>query len=1218
MFQFSFNTDNIINFKLNEDNKILRDCNIYVKDFISNITIYKTVMTLQSNNSYWIKPFSSDFINLSDKKYGPILIEFYDSLGLNLIFRDTINPEHKPSQKYPFIMNIDKNNLCFPLYSMYFIDKIYDNLNINNTEVALCLGEKNDIFDFYLKYQCLINTVIYNEDINNEMFDNKSSYDILYLNINCEKDTQKLSDLTLQNVAKCKNIIIEYKNNISENINVITNKLSNLNYSYIIKTVDFKNESSVYDHNGIIVAVQKKYEQIKHDFSSYSFVFRDMTIKQVENYYDNIIQQGVKFEVSNIIVFINDDNIQSKYKFKIYENIIDDNEFIIKHLNEIVNTEKIIIISKNDNINLCNLNEAIFDCDYCKLGKESSYRSKTFLNITNKLLSNVTEFYDSDNMIEEYKRMFDLEGILFFNNKFSKFNQIFDENKIEFINKQVTASGKKIPEHGRDGFIPVLNNLYKRQNPVLLEIGTQRSYSMGDGCSTTLLGWYCKNYSGHLWTVDIDTSFSEKNIKELKLDKNVTVVQQDAMIFVETFKERIDFLYLDAWDWGPTNEDRKIAEEMHIKFFKLVEPLLKDDAIILIDDIVNQETYDGKGKQLIPYMLESGYELIHTSYQFLFKKKKQKTCPICGQFNELNKKLVICKNCDIAYSSHNFSEIEVYEKYQDMSLPQFHLSTPKSLDEAQNNIQLARKDWQEIISSQIIENKELTFIVDIGCGWGKFLYDMKINHKCDVLGFELTKDNIKFANDQLNIIVTDIKFEKFKFNKNPDIITAFHVLEHLIDPLNIINKINTSLIDGGYFLGSVPNINSFASKKLGDKWPWLEFNYHNIFFNVESLINIFESFGFEIIKIWTKTDFNDFPISIYNNLLEIYDINDLKNKVDKLDKVLLGEEIRFIVRKPTFERLSKDVVKNYLFTYYDKKQCDLPIIKPIVADCVVNPVQGLGDTLVLTHIPKQAEAIGKMITITANEDNKYFYDIIKFNEHYNNTAINTANSIVSVSEFAKYNWGPGHVIQRMQKALGIEVQSKPTPYINYKSDKKINKSIIFHFETGDRTWHSEVMKRPVGNITLKNLEVIKKFIKLNDYECLEISKNKSFLDNIDKVKQFKNKKIEELIKEIAKYEYFIGVNSGIMHLAVALGLKCIIISNFPDAIDFNLPKLKYTSKDFELEWCYPQNVHLYQDNNNNKLVPQLNILNLQRAIEGKIYPYWSDEFLDIIFDYEQK
>jgi hypothetical protein len=35
-------------------------------------------------------------------------------------------------------------------------------------------------------------------------------------------------------------------------------------------------------------------------------------------------------------------------------------------------------------------------------------------------------------------------------------------------------------------------------------------------------------------------------------------------------------------------------------------------------------------------------------------------------------------------------------------------------------------------------------------------------------------------------------------------------------------------------------------------------------------------------------------------------------------------------------------------------------------------------------------------------------------------------------------------------------------------------------------------------------------------------------------------------------------------------------------------------------------------------VPQLNILNLQRAIEGKVYPYWSDEFLDIIFDYEQK
>jgi hypothetical protein len=101
--------------------------------------------------------------------------------------------------------------------------------------------------------------------------------------------------------------------------------------------------------------------------------------------------------------------------------------------------------------------------------------------------------------------------------------------------------------------------------------------------------------------------------------------------------------------------------------------------------------------------------------------------------------------------------------------------------------------------------------------------------------------------------------------------------------------------------------------------------------------------------------------------------------------------------------------------------------------------------------------------------------------------------------------------------------------------------------------------------------------------------------------------LQQTIRLISGCEYFVGIVSGPMHIATALGIRCIIVLNFPHAHEIFLPVLKDIDL-VESEWLYPQNVHLHQDGEG-PLVPRLSYENLERAFNGEIHPYWSQELL---------
>jgi len=109
--------------------------------------------------------------------------------------------------------------------------------------------------------------------------------------------------------------------------------------------------------------------------------------------------------------------------------------------------------------------------------------------------------------------------------------------------------------------------------------------------------------------------------------------------------------------------------------------------------------------------------------------------------------------------------------------------------------------------------------------------------------------------------------------------------------------------------------------------------------------------------------------------------------------------------------------------------------------------------------------------------------------------------------------------------------------------------------------------------------------------------------------------IIDVISLISISDFFIGPNSGFMHIAAALGIKSLILVHEIPADEIRLPAFadnfllpkKINNHLFHL---YPQNMHLHLRENENLLVPKLDDKNLQMALDGKIF-HWPSAQTDL-------
>ena len=235
------------------------------------------------------------------------------------------------------------------------------------------------------------------------------------------------------------------------------------------------------------------------------------------------------------------------------------------------------------------------------------------------------------------------------------------------------------------------------------------------------------------------------------------------------------------------------------------------------------------------------------------KKENDRTCYLCQASNlevirnkvryDIKRNVLKCANCGIIYLEQKQINYEEYYKsdYRKNYSPNLGEElTSKQLFDSLLPFQKYRVD----IAKKLVGKG--SDICDLGCASGHFLHSMR-DYVNERVGIELNQADFEFVDKELKIQVfnkpineTGLEVKKF------DLISSFHVLEHIEDPREFLINARKYLKDSGYLLIEVPNVEDallslYQNKEYEDFW----YREPHIFnFSIKSLRDLMEQSGF--------------------------------------------------------------------------------------------------------------------------------------------------------------------------------------------------------------------------------------------------------------------------------------------------------------------------------------------------------------------------------------
>ena len=239
--------------------------------------------------------------------------------------------------------------------------------------------------------------------------------------------------------------------------------------------------------------------------------------------------------------------------------------------------------------------------------------------------------------------------------------------------------------------------------------------------------------------------------------------------------------------------------------------------------------------------------------------KHYQFCPVCKQdqfidflqakdFTVSGEYFVIkaCKACGFRFTQ-NIPDQQESGRYYASEDYVSHSNTNKTLffKVYQWVRNYALKSKQRTIQRYIHQPGEL---LDIGCGTGHFLAEMKKNG-WTVTGLEPSEKARKIALETNGISAINPDY-LYGFSENKfQVISMWHVLEHVHTLEEYIQQIFKILDDSGIFIIAVPNSNSYDAKYYREYWAAYDVPRHLYHFVPETMKLLAEKKGFKMVGI---------------------------------------------------------------------------------------------------------------------------------------------------------------------------------------------------------------------------------------------------------------------------------------------------------------------------------------------------------------------------------
>jgi SAM-dependent methyltransferase len=154
----------------------------------------------------------------------------------------------------------------------------------------------------------------------------------------------------------------------------------------------------------------------------------------------------------------------------------------------------------------------------------------------------------------------------------------------------------------------------------------------------------------------------------------------------------------------------------------------------------------------------------------------------------------------------------------------------------------------------VIRYKSAGTALDLGCSSGGFLASLR-GPSWDLFGIEMSDAVAREAQARCGaqVFVGDILDAPFPPNSF-DVITCFHVFEHLYQPREVLAKVQRWLKPGGIFYTMMPNIDSAGAAIFRSYWYALELPRHLYHFSPVSLRNLANSVGLKQLSLTTNRE----------------------------------------------------------------------------------------------------------------------------------------------------------------------------------------------------------------------------------------------------------------------------------------------------------------------------------------------------------------------------
>lgn len=205
-----------------------------------------------------------------------------------------------------------------------------------------------------------------------------------------------------------------------------------------------------------------------------------------------------------------------------------------------------------------------------------------------------------------------------------------------------------------------------------------------------------------------------------------------------------------------------------------------------------------------------------------------------------------------------------------------------------------------------MHNKDIS-ILDIGCGLGQFLKNLKKIGYNNLKGIDLFIDEEKIPED-LDIVKAGL--DEYKPDEKFDVITLNHSFEHMDNQIENLSHIKNLLSDNGLIFIRIPVKSDYIWKEYGIKWFQIDAPRHFILHTIKSFEILADKVGLKIKDIIFDSTHSQFTnsnkykkgITLFEDKVSFEEVNEnslnyYRNKAKELNEKKEGDQAIFILSK---------------------------------------------------------------------------------------------------------------------------------------------------------------------------------------------------------------------------------------------------------------------------------------------------------------------------------